>query len=91
MCLFCVGSHVSDTVHNFRSNVGIHAHENQTKFSSLQNFDRTLPLAELYRSEFLKKKIGGQKKLEAREIEIRFTYEKSDIVCPLLAWYMLWR
>ncbi|KAF8812039.1 hypothetical protein BYT27DRAFT_7208000 [Phlegmacium glaucopus] len=61
------------------ANVSIHAHENQTKFSSLRNFDRTLPLSQLYKAEFVKKKIGAQKKLENREIEIRLMYLKSDI------------
>ena len=71
---------VSNGHHDFRGNINIHAHENRTKFSSLHNFDHTLPLSELYQTKFLKKKIGGQKKLEAREIEIWFTYQKSDIV-----------
>ena len=42
-----------------RGNINIQAHENQSKFSSLHEFDRSLPLIELYNNEFLKKKIGG--------------------------------
>lgn len=78
-----------------RANITVYAHESQTKFSSLQQFDRSLPLSQLFKSEFLLKKIGSQKKLDDREMEIRLVFKKAEIVRhpELLMFYGLltWR
>uniref|UniRef100_A0A8H8CMT2 Alpha-type protein kinase domain-containing protein n=1 Tax=Psilocybe cubensis TaxID=181762 RepID=A0A8H8CMT2_PSICU len=61
------------------ANVSVYAQENQTRFSSLQHFDQAKSMVTLFKEEFLKKKIGSQKKLENREIDIRLTYEKTKV------------
>lgn len=60
------------------SNVTCYAHENQTKYSSLEHIDRTKSIAFTYKNEFLLKKLGPTRQLEDRFIEIRFIFTKGE-------------
>ncbi len=61
-------------------NVTLFAHESATKFSSLKHADLNVPLGHFFKTEFSKKKIGGKRNLENREIDIRFTYDREAVV-----------
>jgi len=65
-----------------RANISYHAHESPSKFYSLANFDRNQPISELLKTEFIMKRIGSQKNLENREIEIRFLFDSKNVVRP---------
>ncbi|KIM49865.1 hypothetical protein M413DRAFT_408231 [Hebeloma cylindrosporum] len=62
------------------ANISYHAHESQSKFYSLANFDRNQPISQLLKMEFVMKRIGSQRNLENREIEIRFMFETKNVV-----------
>ncbi|KAF8168900.1 hypothetical protein BJ912DRAFT_862426, partial [Pholiota molesta] len=61
------------------SNISLFAHENQNRFSSLQNCDLATSLGQFFKAEFIRKKIGTKRKLDNREIEIRLMYERVKI------------
>ena len=65
-----------------RANISYHAHESPSKFYSLANFDRNQPISELLKTEIIMKRIGSQRSLENREIEIRFLFDSKDVVRP---------
>ncbi|KAF8182020.1 kinase-like domain-containing protein [Pholiota molesta] len=61
------------------SNVSLFAHENQNRFSSLQNCDLATSLGQFFKAEFIRKKIRTKRKLDNREIEIRLMYERVKV------------
>lgn len=57
----------------------LHAHESATKFTSLQGLDRGGSMNDLYQ-EFVNGRLGSTGILNSRTIEIRFAYQKDEIV-----------
>lgn len=69
----------------FRGNVLLYAQESQvvSAYSSLQGFDREMPMSSLL-AEFRKHKWGPQAKLDDRQISIRFVVKLEEIVSDFL-------
>jgi hypothetical protein len=63
-----------------RSNTTCYAHENQSKYSAIAHLDRKKTISHTYKHEFLAKKLGSVRQLQDKLIEIRFIFEKSDVV-----------
>lgn len=62
-----------------RTYITIHAHESNTKFTSLEHLDWRGTMDDLY-SEFTKGRLGNSNMLTSKTIEIRLVYQKNDIV-----------
>lgn len=67
-------------LNSLRSNITCYAHENQTKYSSLEHIDRTKSIFFTYKNEFVLKTLGPARQLEERFIEIRFIFTKGERV-----------
>lgn len=65
---------------SIRSNTTCYAHETQSKYSSIAHLDRKKSIAHAYKHEFLAKKLGSVRQLQEKLIEIRFIFEKSEVV-----------
>jgi len=62
-----------------RSNISLHAHESNTKSSSLQHLDRRGSVGDLY-NEFKNGRLMGATALNSRTIEVRFVCNRDEIV-----------
>ena len=75
-----------------RLNITAYAHENQTKYSSLQHIDRDQPIGHLFKNEFVRNKLISERQVKERMIEIRFIFKSSIVVrvsLPRLQVYLL--
>jgi hypothetical protein len=70
-----------------RSYITLHAHESNSKFTSLQHLDWEGTMYDLY-NEFIKGRLGNSSVLSSRTIEIRLVYQKYVIVCKNIS--LLW-
>jgi hypothetical protein len=57
----------------------LHAHESSTKFTSLQHLDQEGTMYDLYQ-EFIRGRLGSSSAMNSQTIEIRFAYQKDEIV-----------
>lgn len=69
-----------DLDRSFREYISVFAHESQSKYSSLDHLDRERTIHYTWKNEFLHKKLGPERNLTNREIDLRFVFQKNEVV-----------